>query len=362
MKTYECVTVRRFYLLLALTLAPIHHSPARAQEPGLVLLPIWNVSATSNGIPTNDEVGPESIVNRSGLNANNEHSNWPGDMCVMMEGDEPTYFQFEFDDVYPLEEMWIWNYNDEWSLDFGVRDATIEYSEDGIDWAVFGNIECAMGTGADDYAANTIVSLEGILARYVRLAVLSTYGTFPAAGLSEVQFRTFTETTHRIYNVTATSNIAPKEGCEPENTVNNSGMNANGGHSTHWSDMWIVDPNGGIAYIQFELGGLYELEQMWVWNCNTMGFQAKDVTIEYSEDGIDWVTFGGVRLGRRAIRPLQGLRRLFDRGQGFVDQRVGAQRSGAVDNKQNQRQADQPGAGNSQNKPHPHSLCLPGIS
>ncbi|MDI6448045.1 discoidin domain-containing protein [Anaerobaca lacustris] len=299
----QSMAVRLFCTLLALILAPIHNPLARAQEPELVLSPIWNVAATSNGISTNDEVGPEYIVNRSGLNANNEHSNWPGDMWHAMEADGPIYVQFEFEDVYPLEEMWIWNYNSDWWLEHGVKDVTVEYSEDGIDWTVFGNIECAMGTGTDDYAANTIVSLGGILARYVRLTILSTYGTFPAAGLSEVQFRTFTETIHRIYNVTATSNVASREGNGPENTVDDSGMNANGGHSTWWVDMWIVDPNGGPVYIQFELGGLYELEQMWVWNCNTMGFQAKDVTIEYSEDGIDWVTFGGVRLGRATGQP-----------------------------------------------------------
>ncbi len=306
MKTYECVTARLFYLLLALTLAPIHHSPARAQEPGLVPSLIWNVTATSNRTPPDDDLGPENIVNRSGLNGSNQHSNWPGDMWLAMQSDEPIYVQFEFEDVYQLEEMWVWNYNEGWFLERGVKDAMIEYSQDGIDWTVFGNIECAMATGDDDYIANTIVSLEGIPARYVRLTLLSShgiYGIHPIIGLSEVQFWTLAEPTYQIYNITATSNLPSEEGHEPENTVNDSGMTATGEHSADWSDMWLVDPNDGVAYIQFELDGLYELEQMWVWNCGAWGFQAKDVTIEYSEDGIDWVVFGDIQIAQVTDRP-----------------------------------------------------------
>ncbi len=301
MERHESKAARLFFALFLLTLVPIHNPVARAQEPDLVPSPIWNVTAMSYGVWPNDEI--ENIVNGSGLNASNQHSSRPGDMWDAMENDGPISIQFEFDDVYELEEMWVWNYNSDRSLDFGVKDAAIEYSEDGIDWTVFGNVECAEATGEDDYTANTIVPLDGILARYVRLTVLSTYGTHPVAGLSEVRFWTLTEPTYQIHNVTATSNIASKEGCEPENTVNNSGMDPNGGHSTYSKDMWIVDPNDDLVYIQFELDSLYELEQMWVWNCNMAGFQAKDVTIEYSQDGIDWVSFGEVQFGRATRKP-----------------------------------------------------------
>jgi F5/8 type C domain len=292
-----------FGVVALLVLATSSSSVALGQEADLVLRPIRNVIATSNAVTPDDDTGPEYIVNGSGLNANNQHSDSPGDMWAAIENNGPIYIQFEFDDVYELEEMWVWNYNHDRSLEHGVKDATIEYSENGADWTVFGDVECAMATGEDDYTANTIVSLEGILARYVRLTVLSTYGTFPVAGLSEVRFWTFTEATYWIYNVVATSNLPATGGCEPENTVNDSGMNANDGHSRNRTDMWIVDPNDALVYIQFEFDGLYELEEMWVWNCNTPGFQAKDVTIEHSENGMDWTVFGDVQFARATLNP-----------------------------------------------------------
>lgn len=292
--------------LLALVL--IGSAAVRGQEAELVLTPIRNIIATSNAATPDDDAGPENIVNGSGLNASGEHSS-RGDGMWNGFNDGPICIQFEFDDIYELEEMWIWNYNPrfEWRLEDGVKEATLEYSENGTDWTIFGDIVCAQGTGQNDYTANTIVAMEGILARYVRLTILSSHSssvsTFLSAGLSEVRFWTYTEALYRIYNVEATSTLTANAGSGPENTVNDSGMNTSGGHSTDWKDMWIADPNDGLAYIQFELDGLYELEEMWIWNCNTAGFQAKDVTIEHSENGLDWTVFGDVQFARATGDP-----------------------------------------------------------
>jgi F5/8 type C domain-containing protein len=282
-----------------LVLAVSSSSIALAQEADLVLRPIRNVIATSNAVTADDDTGPENTVNGSGLNASGEHSTSAGDMWLAHPQDEPTYIQFEFDDSYELEEMWVWNFND-WFFIGGANEVTIEYSENGTDWTVFGNVECAEATGKDDYTVNTIIALEGIQARYVRLTILSTRGWL---GLSEVRFWTFTETTYQIHNVVATSNLTSEAGFEPENTVNDTGMSANDGHSTNWTDMWIVDPNDGPVSIQFAFDGLYELEEMWVWNCNTAGFQAKDVTIEHSENDVDWTVLGDVQFARATLDP-----------------------------------------------------------
>ena len=52
-------------------------------------------------------------------------------------------------------------------------------------------------------------------------------------------------------------------------------------------------------WIQYQFDQAYKLTEMWVWNSNQMietfvGFGAKDVTIEYSEDGVAWTTLAGV--------------------------------------------------------------------
>jgi len=62
--------------------------------------------------------------------------------------------------------------------------------------------------------------------------------------------------------------------------------------------MWVssgVGPN----WIRYEFDASYKLYEMWVWNSNQMveqfvGFGAKDVTVEYSVDGTNWVTLEGV--------------------------------------------------------------------
>ena len=53
-------------------------------------------------------------------------------------GDLPFYIQYEFDAVYKLHEMLVWNYNVafELILGFGFKDTTVEYSVDGAEWTV----------------------------------------------------------------------------------------------------------------------------------------------------------------------------------------------------------------------------------
>ena len=70
-------------------------------------------------------------------------------------------------------EMLVWNYNVEFELilGFGLKNVTIEYSSDGAAWTSLGDVELAQGTARSDYAANTMVDLGGVAARYVRLTV-----------------------------------------------------------------------------------------------------------------------------------------------------------------------------------------------
>jgi hypothetical protein len=84
----------------------------------------------------------------------------------------------------------VWNYNVpfELLLGFGIKDATVEYSENGVDWTVLGDVELAQGTAQADYTANTTIDLQGIPAQYVRLTVNRGFGMTGQFGLSEVRF------------------------------------------------------------------------------------------------------------------------------------------------------------------------------
>jgi hypothetical protein len=151
--------------------------------------PIENVMATSNG-SSDAAAGPENIVNGSGLNADDEHSIEAADMWLAIPGAEPLSIRFEFDRVYKLHEMLVWNYNVQFELvlGFGVKGVTAEYSADGVDWTALGDVELAQATARADYTANTAVDFGGVAAQFVRLAINSGHGPMGQFGLSEVRF------------------------------------------------------------------------------------------------------------------------------------------------------------------------------
>ena len=106
-----------------------------------------------------------------------------------------------------------------------------------------------------------------------------------------------------IENVTATSSSFSVN-MEPEKTVDGSGLNDSDQHSTDSMDMWLSSMMGPQpTWIQYEFDRAYKVYEMWVWNSNQtveafIGFGAKDVTIEYSEDGAAWTALGDMELAR----------------------------------------------------------------
>jgi len=48
-------------------------------------------------------------------------------------GPRPAWIQYEFDKIYALHEMWVWNHNlpTEPIVGFGAKTVKIEYSTDG---------------------------------------------------------------------------------------------------------------------------------------------------------------------------------------------------------------------------------------
>ena len=100
-----------------------------------------------------------------------------------------------------------------------------------------------------------------------------------------------------IENITVTASSS-NVGEEAENTVNGSGVDANDLHSIETTDMWRSSPDGdGPAWIEYEFDRISKLHEMWVWNHNSSleqiyGFGFKDVSVEYSADGIDYKALG----------------------------------------------------------------------
>ncbi|MDI6447418.1 hypothetical protein [Anaerobaca lacustris] len=151
---------------------------------------IEGIVATTNGV-SEEGSGPERTIDGSGLNADDQHSTEAGDMWLAgAPADETLWIQYEFDKVYKLYELLVWNYNVMFEpvLGFGLKDVTIEYSADGAEWMVLGDAEFARATARADYAANTVVDMQGVAAKSVRLSVNSGHGMLGQYGLSEVSF------------------------------------------------------------------------------------------------------------------------------------------------------------------------------
>ncbi|MDI9430416.1 MAG: discoidin domain-containing protein, partial [Planctomycetota bacterium] len=152
--------------------------------------PVTNIVATSNGI-SEDRTGPQNTVNGSGLTADDQHSIASGDMWLAkpVEG-ESLWIQYEFDRLCKLHQMLVWNYNEQFEmiLGFGLKDVTVEYSQDGAEWTVLGDVQLNQATASATYTANTAIDFEGVAAKFVRLTVNSGWGGMGQYGLSEVRF------------------------------------------------------------------------------------------------------------------------------------------------------------------------------
>jgi len=148
------------------------------------------VIATSNGI-ADPGAGPENTVNGSGLDDLDQHSTLSSDMWVTKAPEEePLWIQYEFDRVYKLHQLLVWNYNVQFEpmLGFGIQNATIEASADGAEWVSLGDVQLNQAEAKATYTYNTTVDLQGSAARFVRLTVNSGFGGLGQYGLSEVRF------------------------------------------------------------------------------------------------------------------------------------------------------------------------------
>jgi hypothetical protein len=151
-------------------------------------LPISSITATASGSHQGD-MAPENTINGSGLDELGQHSTVATDMWLSPAGTQP-WIRYEFDKVYKLHEMWVWNSNQmiEAFVGLGSKDVTIETSSDGETWvALESPPQFAQASGSSSYTHNTLVDLSGVSAQYVRLIVNTGWGMIPQYGLSEVR-------------------------------------------------------------------------------------------------------------------------------------------------------------------------------
>jgi hypothetical protein len=148
-----------------------------------------NIMATASS--SVKDMGPEKTIDKSGL-TNDRHSTTATQMWLSDKaGPQPTWIQYQFDKVYSLNTMLVWNSNGDMEPDFGygAKDVTVEYSVDGAAWTTLGDFEFVQAPGDANCAADTKVDFGGAPAKFVKLTISSNWGDiFPQYGLSEVRF------------------------------------------------------------------------------------------------------------------------------------------------------------------------------
>ncbi len=150
--------------------------------------PVKNVTATASSFQAG--MGPEKTLDGSGLTGD-LHGVEPTTMW-MSAGAQPNWIQYQFDKVYKLHQLLVWNSNQliESFLGFGAKKVTVETSTDGTTWKALANVpEFSRASGAPGYAANTTVNFGGVVAKFVKLTITTNWGgVAPQTGLAEVRF------------------------------------------------------------------------------------------------------------------------------------------------------------------------------
>jgi hypothetical protein len=161
-------------------------------EPVAYALPGGSITASASSF-SSDEETPDKTIDGSGMDADDLHSAQKADMWLSDDSDPGTaWIEFTFDKVYKLHQMLVWNHNSELEgiAGLGLKEAIVEYSQDGVDWVSLGEThEFARAPGQAGYASETTIPFDGVVAQHVRITPQSNWeGLFQQYGLSEVRF------------------------------------------------------------------------------------------------------------------------------------------------------------------------------
>lgn len=165
-------------------------------EPMAFNLTQTNMTVRASGSAGAEQI-PENTINGSGLDSDDPRA-LPGHgidgKTMWLSNDDPNgaWIEYAFDKTYKMHDMWVWNHNalNESTFGLGTKDVVVSYSTDGALWTpVDGVNQFAQAPGLEDYQANTLIDLSGVLASHIRIDVSSNWvGFFSKFGLSEVRF------------------------------------------------------------------------------------------------------------------------------------------------------------------------------
>jgi hypothetical protein len=110
-----------------------------------------------------------------------------------------TWVKIDLGFVYEIDSLWIWNIAHDGYTNRGLRNVTIQYSENGgtstSDWQTAWTGELNKSLGDNNYAHETEINLPNIEARYIVITSSNTDGSWglDPCGLAEVRVNTLPE-------------------------------------------------------------------------------------------------------------------------------------------------------------------------
>ncbi len=156
-----------------------------------LILPKANITVTASSSKANQ--GPEKTIDGSGLTGD-MHDNTGTNMWLSDSTTEPNkaWIQYNFDQVYKMPRMLIWNYNQTGVFaNYAIKSCVIQYSADaGTTWTALDVNELPKGNGSS--LSPLVVDLggvaNGLAINALRITANTGYGTFKNYGLGEVRF------------------------------------------------------------------------------------------------------------------------------------------------------------------------------
>ena len=138
-------------------------------EPKGIMISGLTVTASSQNSPEED---PNNTINGVGLNPDGSHSDDKTTMWLSAISDPGTaWIRYDLPEPLKLSEMLVWNHNtqSEEVLGYGIKDALIEVSADGVNFTTLKTVELLQ-------SAETSVDMQGAVAQSVKITAQNNWG------------------------------------------------------------------------------------------------------------------------------------------------------------------------------------------
>lgn len=174
-------------------------------EPVGYLVAQYLLTASASSQNSADE-NPNNTINDVGLNPDGSHSQDKKTMWLSAISDPGTaWIRYDLSEPQKLVEMLVWNHNtqSEADLGYGIKDALIEVSADGVNFTSLETVELLQ-------AAETTVALQGVVAQSIKITAQSNWGDLiNKFGLSEVRLLAIPNAARELSPADGDANVDP---------------------------------------------------------------------------------------------------------------------------------------------------------